>query len=188
MSFLCENKLGHSTVKCYLSAVRHLHLESKSTDHSLSSMARPELVLRGVKYLQSKGANPHTCLLISLALSRVVERVWANEVCNEDQKMLWAAVTLCFFGFLRAWENTVPADRGYDPGAHLSFTRCTRRLSGKAHDSESENQGIENGLLHYRIGPESVCLSILSPKMTAVRTIGASSLTVICIVAIGPIL
>ena len=32
--------------------------------------------------------------------------------------MLWAVVSLCFFGFLR---SGVPSDSSYDPGQHLSF-------------------------------------------------------------------
>jgi len=36
--------------------------------------------------------------------------------------MLWAACTLCFFGFLRSGEISVPSDNCYDPGAHLSLT------------------------------------------------------------------
>ena len=35
--------------------------------------------------------------------------------------MLWAAASLCFFGFLRSGEITVPSDSAYDEGAHLSF-------------------------------------------------------------------
>ena len=35
--------------------------------------------------------------------------------------MLWAASLLCFFGFLRSGEITVPADAGFDEGAHLTF-------------------------------------------------------------------
>ena len=35
--------------------------------------------------------------------------------------MLWAAVTLAFFGFLRSGEMTVPSDSAFDPAAHLTF-------------------------------------------------------------------
>ena len=35
--------------------------------------------------------------------------------------MLWAAATLCFFGFLRSGEVVVPSDRGFDPTVHLTF-------------------------------------------------------------------
>ncbi len=35
--------------------------------------------------------------------------------------MLWAAATLCFFGFLHAGEAVAPSDTGYDSHFHLSF-------------------------------------------------------------------
>ena len=37
--------------------------------------------------------------------------------------MLWAAIYLCFYGFLRAGEAVVPyaSDGGFDPSQHLVF-------------------------------------------------------------------
>ena len=35
--------------------------------------------------------------------------------------MLWAAATLCFFGFLRSGVITVPSDSEFDDTAHLTF-------------------------------------------------------------------
>ena len=39
-----------------------------------------------------------------------------------DGAMLWAAASLCFFGFFRAGELTVQSDRAFDPSTDLSFT------------------------------------------------------------------
>ena len=39
--------------------------------------------------------------------------------------MLWAAATLCFFGFLRSGEITVPSDAAFDPSCHLTFQDAT---------------------------------------------------------------
>ena len=39
--------------------------------------------------------------------------------------MLWAAATLCFFGFLRSGEITVPSETVFDEGAHLTFEDVT---------------------------------------------------------------
>ena len=36
--------------------------------------------------------------------------------------MLWEAATLCFFGFLRSGEITIPNNSNYDPSAHLNFS------------------------------------------------------------------
>ncbi len=36
--------------------------------------------------------------------------------------MLWAACLLCFFGFLRSGEITIPDASSYDPSAHLNYS------------------------------------------------------------------
>ncbi len=35
--------------------------------------------------------------------------------------MIWAATTICFFGFLRAGEVVAPAEGSFDPTHHLTY-------------------------------------------------------------------
>ena len=54
VSYQAEGKLCHSTIKCYLSAVRQMHVAEGYGDPSMSSMARLEQVLKGIKSLQAR--------------------------------------------------------------------------------------------------------------------------------------
>ena len=53
--------------------------------------------------------------------------VWQKRGTTWDNTMLWAAVTLCFFGFFRSREITVPAASAFDEGAHLTFRDVSAR-------------------------------------------------------------
>ena len=61
-------------------------------------------------------------LPITPPILREMKGVWERDPSNFDHIMIWAACTLCFFGFLRSGEITVPSDNRYDPGAHVRFT------------------------------------------------------------------
>lgn len=122
VSTLADENLRHGTIKCYLSAIRHLHVAEGYGDPRVSSMARLEQVLKGIKMTQARkpGEKSLVRLPITPELLLKLKGSWSKEQ-GHDSIMLWAAVTLCFFGFLRSGEITVPSDSGFDEGAHLSF-------------------------------------------------------------------
>lgn len=98
-------------------------------DPGMSGMVRLEQVLKGVKSCQAK-TQPQkaTRLPITPDLLRKMKQVWKGvglPGCAEDRIMLWAAAVLCFFGFFRSGELTVPNETSFDEGAHLMFQDVT---------------------------------------------------------------
>ncbi len=112
----------HSTIKGYLSAIRHLQIAAGLHDPGISGMPKLEGVLKGIKATQAK---KHSSTRIRLPITppiicRIGE-VWEAQGLSRDHIMLWAAVTLSFFGFLRSGEVTVPSDAAFDPAVHLTL-------------------------------------------------------------------
>lgn len=122
MSVLAVEKIRHSTIKCYLSAVRHLHVAEGVGDPGIAKMARLEQVLKGIKATQAKeGVQAKSRLPITPEILIKIKETWERGRIDYDKTMLWAAALMCFFGFLRAGEVCVPADNEFDAGAHLTF-------------------------------------------------------------------
>ena len=46
--------------------------------------------------------------------------VWSQEG-SDDSRMLWAAATICFFGFMRSGEIIVPEGATFDSSTHLGI-------------------------------------------------------------------
>ena len=120
MASLARDGLAHSTVKNYLAAVRHLHLEEGLPDPKMVDMARLQLVVRGVKKQQARASAPRTRLPITVEVLHKLRVAWRGPN-NPEGLMLWAAASLCFFGFLRSGEMSVPEGAQYDKTTHLSF-------------------------------------------------------------------
>jgi len=123
ISHLANENLCHSTLKCYLSAIRHLHVQEGYGDPRISGMARLEQVLRGIKITQAKrlSMKSQARMPITPDLLRKMKGAWEKEQDVRDGAMLWAAASLCFFGFLRSGEITVPSDSAFEEGTHLTF-------------------------------------------------------------------
>ena len=96
--------------------------------------------------------------------------------------MLWAAVCLGFFGFMRAGEFTVPADNAYDPTAHLNTEDISvdnkanpsmARIKLKKSKTDPFRQGVDIyvGRTFGQLCPVAAILAYL-----AVRSLGTGSL------------
>lgn len=121
-SHLANEHLCHSTIKCYLSAVRHLHIAEGVGDPCISSMTCLEQVLKGIKMVQARSPPPSKPkrLPITPDLLRKMKQSWQGGD-RQNSSMLWAASTLCFFGFFRAGEITLTTESSFEDGAHLTF-------------------------------------------------------------------
>ena len=108
--------IKHSSIKSYLAAVRHLHIR-EGYQLDLKSFLRLQLVCRGIK--RAQGSSLRTRLPITIRHLRLFYSLLALRYSsNPNYVMIWAAMTLAFFGFLRLGELT--CNGAFSPERHLS--------------------------------------------------------------------
>lgn len=119
--------LKHSTIKVYLLAFRYLQITAGFLDpFAKISWLKLDYVMTGIKKDQAKkGVQSRPCIPITPVIMRKLKAVWEKSADSRDTKLLWAACCLCFFGFLRCREMTVPADTAHDSAVHLSVSDIT---------------------------------------------------------------
>ena len=86
-------------------------------------MPRLEYVMKGIKRHQSMvdGAS-RTHLPITPSLLWTLKEVWSASGAERDTKLMWVACYLCFFGFMRAGELTVPNNEEFNKAVLLCRT------------------------------------------------------------------
>ena len=122
VSHLARSGLRHQTIKCYLSAVRHLQIEHGRGDPFLASMPKLEQVVKGIKGHQAKQGSQgsRTRLPVTPEVLKKIRSALSQQPSDFNNIMIWAACCLCYFVFLRSGEICVPLRNEYDAGAHLS--------------------------------------------------------------------
>ena len=123
-AFLANQGLAPQTAKTYLAAIRNLQLSLGLPDpRDTSTLPRLKLLLAGVRRIRARDPTrpPRIRLPITLAALSAIKQLWERSEVTHNTLMMWAAATVCFFGFFRSGEITVPSVAAYDTTVHLAW-------------------------------------------------------------------
>lgn len=173
-TFLAQDSISHSTIKCYLSALRRLQIAHNHPDPMISSFPKLESVIRGIKMDQARIKDPSPKRLpITIDILHKLRSIFESRGHEVDSFMLWAAVCTCFFGFMRSGEMTLPSESAFDPSSHLCFSDVAVddinsprivKLRLKASKTDPFRKGVEIvlGRTQNALCPVSALLSYLA--------------------------
>ena len=161
--------LSYSSIRSYLSAVRFLHIANGHPD-PLAKKLKLELLLRGLRR-RKPGSQDKRLPVTPLILEKIFSVLNKNP-SNFENKLLWAACCLGFFGFLRSGEFTTQSDN-YDPSWHLSVQDVAVdslenpsvlqvRIKGSKTDQLRQGMTIVMGITPSHICPVKAVLAYIA--------------------------
>ena len=159
-----SQRLSYSSIRSYLSAVRFLHIANGHPD-PLAKKLKLDLLLRGLRR-RKPGSQDKRLPVTPLILEKIFSVLNKNP-SNFENKLLWAACCLGFFGFLRSGEFTTQSDN-YDPSWHLSVQDVAVdslenpsvlqvRIKGSKTDQLRQGMTIVVGITPSHICPVKEC-------------------------------
>ena len=119
MAFLHLEGLAGSSAKSYLAALSYTQIAIGLGDPKIAEWPKLGYVTRGFKKLAIAKQRPR--LPITPPILRQLKKAWETMKDSFNGRMLWAAASVCFFGFLRTGEVVVPSRALYDAEVHLNI-------------------------------------------------------------------
>ena len=188
---LAREGIAPATIRTYLAAVRHAQvMRGLPEPRESSSLPRLRLVQSGIRRERANaGPTSQEHLPLTPPLLRVICPS-SHQSATYEERLVWAASSVCFFGFFRAGEITVPAESAYDPAVHLSWGDVSisddgrvLRLFLKRSKTDQYGRGVEvfMAATDNDLCPVAAVQSYVSLRGTRpgalFRTIGGSPLT-----------
>ena len=108
--FLAGQGLRWQTIKSYVAAVQNFHIRAEvpflEQDESLP---RLQLMLQRICRVASQRPPTRPRLPITPSILRRVGATLKSQEATWDRQMIWAAMNLCFFGYLCSSETYCPS-------------------------------------------------------------------------------
>lgn len=120
ISFLASQGLAATSIKVYLSALRHKQIVLGLPDTGHATMPKLKLVTSGIARAKALAPKGPQRLPITPQILRQVKALWASKSTDPDTIMLWSACTTAFFGFFRLGEIMIESSSSFDPATHLT--------------------------------------------------------------------
>ena len=173
MAHLVNQNLHYSSIRTYLSSIRHLQISAGWPD-PFANGAFPRLtyILRGARRLNQPIKDRR--LPITPDILRLLHHSWSNPTVTYESRLLWAAACLGFFGFLRIGEFTARSSSSTDP--NIVSVEDVARGSGhpppflRVHLRSSKTDPFKRGVFLYLgltgnlLCPVSAILSFLAVR------------------------
>ena len=154
-SYLATDKLSPQTIKVYLAAIRHMQITIGLPEpREFLSLPRLRLVQAGIQRTHATQASTKVRLPITPSILRSLKEHWSPQRTDEDILMIWAAATLCFFGFFRSGEITIPTEKAFNNTKHLAWGDVAIDNTGdpqllKVHLKKSKSDQLGKGVDVY---------------------------------------
>ena len=152
--YLAQTGVTYPSIRSYLSGIRFMQIVQGLPDPCLSSDATLRCVLRGIHRLPVVTQRPPR-LPVTPEILQQLHDSWSSWPVEHryDASMLWAAVCLGFFGFMRAGEFTCPSLQAFNSrrlgvqDVSVDSHQAPRVVS--VHLRHSKNDPFGNGVTIY---------------------------------------